>query len=80
MPGKRNHTGQAVNPSRAGPATIEKPPAEVIRGPGKVPVRLQVNDEIYNIEVEPRRSLLDVLRDDLHLTGTKKVCNMGEWI
>jgi len=51
---------------------------EVVRGPGKVPIQLQVNGQIHTLEVEPRRTLLDALRVDLHLTGTKKVCNMGE--
>ncbi len=51
---------------------------EVIRGPGKVPIQLQVNGRLYSLDVEPRRTLLDALRVDLHLTGSKKVCNMGE--
>jgi xanthine dehydrogenase YagT iron-sulfur-binding subunit len=51
---------------------------EAVRGPGKVPIRLEVNGSSYDIEVEPRRTLLDALRHDLKLTGTKKVCNMGE--
>ena len=49
-----------------------------MRGPGKVPIRLQVNGSSYDLEIEPRRTLLDALRIDLNLTGTKKVCNMGE--
>lgn len=48
------------------------------RGPGKTPVSLRVNGQLHNLEVEPRRTLLDVLRDDLNLTGTKKGCDMGE--
>jgi aerobic-type carbon monoxide dehydrogenase small subunit (CoxS/CutS family) len=51
---------------------------ETIRGTKKVPVQLRVNGNLYNIEIEPRRTLLDVLRIDLNMTGTKKVCNMGE--
>ncbi len=51
---------------------------EVVRGPGKVPIELQINGLKYFLDIEPRKSLLDVLRDDLHLTGTKKVCNTGE--
>jgi aerobic-type carbon monoxide dehydrogenase small subunit (CoxS/CutS family) len=57
----------------------QKPAAlETVKGPGKVPVQLRVNGAIYSIFVEPRRTLLEALRVDLHLTGTKKVCNMGE--
>jgi xanthine dehydrogenase YagT iron-sulfur-binding subunit len=50
----------------------------VVRGPGKVPLKLEINGSVYSLEVEPRRTLLDVLRTDLHLTGTKLACNMGE--
>ncbi len=42
-----------------------------------VPVMLTVNGTTHRLSVEPRRSLLDVLRLDLGLTGTKQVCNMG---
>jgi aerobic-type carbon monoxide dehydrogenase small subunit (CoxS/CutS family) len=41
---------------------------ETIRGPAKVPVTLNVNGRVYNIEVEPRHTLLDALRIDLNLT------------
>ena len=47
-------------------------PREVIHGPGKVPIQLNVNGRIYNLNVEPRRTLLDALRVDLHLTGSKR--------
>jgi len=50
----------------------------IVQGPGKVPVTLQVNGSIYNLEIEPRQTLLDTLRINLNLTGTKKGCNMGE--
>ncbi|GAC1367034.1 MAG: (2Fe-2S)-binding protein [Herpetosiphon sp.] len=40
-------------------------------------VDLQVNGRHYRLQPEPRRSLLDTLRIDLGLTGTKQVCNMG---
>jgi aerobic-type carbon monoxide dehydrogenase small subunit (CoxS/CutS family) len=43
-----------------------------------VPIQLKVNGVLHFLEVEPRRTLLDALRVDLHLTGTKKGCNMGE--
>lgn len=43
-----------------------------------LPVQLMVNGSERPLFIEPRRTLLDTLRDDLHLTGTKKVCNMGD--
>lgn len=42
-----------------------------------VAVTLIVNDRQHNMLVEPRRTLLDALRHNLELTGTKKVCDMG---
>lgn len=40
-------------------------------------ITLTVNEVAHTISVEPRRTLLDALRHDLQLTGTKKVCEMG---
>ncbi|MEV8530567.1 2Fe-2S iron-sulfur cluster-binding protein [Streptomyces sp. NPDC051211] len=40
-------------------------------------VRLHVNGTVRTIEVEPRVSLLDALRERLGLTGTKKGCDQG---
>ncbi len=45
---------------------------------GKQQVALNVNGESYALYVEPRQTLLDVLRSELHLTGAKKGCDMGE--
>jgi aerobic-type carbon monoxide dehydrogenase small subunit (CoxS/CutS family) len=47
------------------------------RGPGKSLVKLKVNGQDREVYVEPRRTLLDVLRKDLGLTGTKKGCDEG---
>ena len=41
-------------------------------------VTLWVNGAEHGLMLEPRRTLLDALRQDLHLTGTKKVCDMGD--
>ncbi len=41
-------------------------------------VRLNVNDADHTLALEPRHTLLDTLRADLQLTGTKKVCDMGD--
>lgn len=41
-------------------------------------ITLRVNGSEYTLAVEARRTLLDTLRHDLHLTGTKKVCDMGD--
>ena len=44
----------------------------------KRPLRLTVNGEPREVLVEPYYSLLDALRDELHLTGTKKGCDEGD--
>lgn len=41
-------------------------------------ITLTVNGIEHALAVEARRTLLDTLRHDLHLTGTKKVCDMGD--
>src|SRR2546423_246185 len=44
----------------------------------KMPIQMEVNGVTYDLLVEPDRSLVDALRDDLGLTGTKRACNEGE--
>lgn len=44
----------------------------------KMPVKFRVNGEDTEIYIEPWKSLLDVLRDELELTGTKGGCLSGE--
>jgi xanthine dehydrogenase YagT iron-sulfur-binding subunit len=46
-------------------------------GPQPVPVTLDVNGQTFRLALEPRETLLDTLRDRLHLTGTKKGCDQG---
>lgn len=41
-------------------------------------IELKVNGEAYEVAIEPRRTLLEVLREHLGLTGTKQGCNEGE--
>jgi aerobic carbon-monoxide dehydrogenase small subunit len=41
-------------------------------------IRVTVNGEIYKLSVKPWSTLLDVIREDLALTGTKEGCGVGE--
>lgn len=43
----------------------------------KESLMLTVNGEKYEVFVEPKQTLLEVLRENLGLTGTKEVCDMG---
>lgn len=46
-------------------------------GSGAVPITLRINGRDHRVSVEPRATLLSVLRDQLDLTGTKLVCDRG---
>ncbi|MBV9061666.1 MAG: (2Fe-2S)-binding protein [Alphaproteobacteria bacterium] len=48
-----------------------------VQGPDAVPVTLSVDGEQRRLNVEPRTTLAEALRDELHLTGTKIVCDRG---
>ncbi|RPI24454.1 MAG: (2Fe-2S)-binding protein [Acidobacteria bacterium] len=48
-----------------------------VLGPGPVPVTLQINGKSHRLQLEPRVTLLDALRNHLDLTGSKKVCDRG---
>lgn len=46
--------------------------------PGAVAITLRVNGDTHRIQVDPRATVLDTLRETLHLTGTKKGCDHGQ--
>ena len=54
---------------------LEKANTETPAGPGAVPITLQVNGKPLKVSVEPRVTLLDVLRNHSSLTGAKEVCD-----
>jgi len=41
-------------------------------------IRLKINDQEHELAVEPNLTLVDLLRDELNLTGTKKGCEIGD--
>jgi xanthine dehydrogenase YagT iron-sulfur-binding subunit len=43
-----------------------------------IPIRLEVNKKQYSLTVDSRATLLDVLREELNLTGSKKGCDHGQ--
>src|SRR3954466_3806268 len=61
--------------AKKGPAPVAE--GMEVFGPGPVPIRLRINDQRYDLKVEPRATLLDVLREELELTGAKRVCDRG---
>jgi xanthine dehydrogenase YagT iron-sulfur-binding subunit len=46
-------------------------------GPGAVPVTLRINGQPHTLDLEPRVTLLDALRNRLDITGAKQVCDGG---
>ncbi len=54
-----------------------RPARPAVLGPDAVPLKLAVNGELRQLNVEPRTTLLRVLRDRLDLTGAKEVCDRG---
>jgi carbon-monoxide dehydrogenase small subunit len=44
----------------------------------KHPIQMTVNGEVFNLAVDPGKTLLELLREDLGLTGTKRGCDNGE--
>jgi xanthine dehydrogenase YagT iron-sulfur-binding subunit len=66
------------------PKILAQESASIETKKGKIPVyskkqvTFTVNGERYTLVVEPRETLLDILRERLILTGTKKICNQGE--
>ena len=44
----------------------------------KIPVHLDINGQRHELQLEPRVTLLDALRERLGLTGTKKGCDHGQ--
>ena len=48
-----------------------------VQGPDAVPVTLRINGQAHKLELEPRVTLLDALRNRLDMTGAKKVCDRG---
>ncbi len=43
----------------------------------RLPMEITVNGETHSVAVEPNRTLLELLRDDLDLTGAKEGCGEG---
>ncbi len=86
-----DHSGEARGPSRrallgavagfAGAATVSAAPdakAAETAVSGAAPMTLTVNGREHHLTIDVRTSLLDALREHLHLTGSKKGCDQGQ--
>jgi xanthine dehydrogenase YagT iron-sulfur-binding subunit len=69
---------RGVTPPPSAPAAKAKAEAGVtLVGPLAVPMSFHVNGQPFSAKLEPRVTLLDALRNQLDLTGAKKVCDRG---
>ncbi len=69
-------TASPVLAVAAAPAATVEP--EVVPQAGTVPLTLKVNGQSHTLNIDPRTSLLDCLRENLDLPGTKKGCDHGQ--
>jgi xanthine dehydrogenase YagT iron-sulfur-binding subunit len=58
-----------------GPADAEAQAQGI--GPGAVPITLTINGKAHKLQIEPRVTLLDAVRNHLNITGVKRVCDRG---
>jgi len=65
-------------PLLAATAVSEPEQAESTAPAGAVPVTLKVNGKSYTLRLDPRTTLLDCLRENLNMPGTKKGCDHGQ--
>jgi xanthine dehydrogenase YagT iron-sulfur-binding subunit len=65
----------SVSP-RSPSAVEEMPSTDGVEG--AVPVSLRINGKEHNLKLDPRTTLLDCLRENLNMPGTKKGCDHGQ--
>jgi xanthine dehydrogenase YagT iron-sulfur-binding subunit len=69
----------AASPAIAHALSSESARAEGVRNPGgAVNMSLRVNSKEHRVSLDLRTTLLDALREHLHLTGSKKGCDHGQ--
>ncbi len=67
-----------VAKAQAAPPPAQEAATATERTEGAVPVKLKVNGKLLDLNIDPRASLLDTLRETASLTGTKKGCDHGQ--
>jgi len=70
-------TSGAVTLTLASPPALAEPAAETASLPSEH-VTLTINGRLYAIDLDPRTTLLDALREYFTLTGSKKGCDQGQ--
>ncbi|MDZ7283935.1 aldehyde dehydrogenase iron-sulfur subunit [Sphingomonas sanguinis] len=70
--------GAASAMAASAPAEAQTKRSTMPADPPAMPVTLKVNGKAQTLSLDPRTTLLDTLREHLHLTGTKKGCDHGQ--
>jgi xanthine dehydrogenase YagT iron-sulfur-binding subunit len=70
----------AIGPNLIGAASVDQVEPASAAGAARdsVKVQLKINGKAYTLEIDPRVTLLDALRERLQLTGSKKGCDHGQ--
>ncbi|WPB55170.1 aldehyde dehydrogenase iron-sulfur subunit PaoA [Xylophilus sp. GOD-11R] len=71
-------TNLATAQNNTPPVSVPKTPPTGQDSPVDIPVRLDINGRSHALKLDPRTTLLDALREHVHLTGTKKGCDHGQ--
>ena len=69
--------GGLATAAKAARGAAAQPASAPARTPEMIDLTLEVNGKRRALSIEPRATLLDILRENLHLTGTKKGCDRG---
>jgi xanthine dehydrogenase YagT iron-sulfur-binding subunit len=77
-PSRRALLGAAAGMAGGAALTAEAAPAPPSAVSGSTPMTLTVNGRDHRLTIDVRTSLLDALREHLHLTGSKKGCDQGQ--
>jgi xanthine dehydrogenase YagT iron-sulfur-binding subunit len=71
-------TAVALTPATVVKAATDRVDEQIAAAFEKMPLKMEVNGQQHSLSVEPRSTLLDILREQLDLTGTKKGCDLGQ--
>lgn len=71
-------TAVALTPAAAIKAADNQLDERIAQAIENVPCSIEINGTKHNLKIDPRITLLDLLRERLHLTGTKKGCDYGQ--
>ena len=71
-------TAVALTPAAAINAANKHLDEHIAAAIENVPLSVEINGVKQTMDIDPRTSLLDLLRENLHMTGTKKGCDYGQ--